>query len=65
MQEYKKNHRPGNQPTDEELMGAALQYVRKVSGCRERSRVNEAIFTRAAEEIKQSTRTLLNELIVR
>jgi hypothetical protein len=46
-------------------MGAALQYVRKISGCRERSRVNEAVFTQAAEEIKQSTRTLLNELIVR
>ena len=65
MQEYKKTRRPGNRPTDEELMGAALQYVRKVNGCRERSRVHEGAFTRAVEEIKQSTRILQNDLIVR
>jgi len=46
-------------------MGAALQYVRKISGSRERSMGNEGAFTRAVEEINQSTRTLLNDLIVR
>ena len=31
---------PYNEPTDEEIRAAALQYVRKISGFRSPSRVN-------------------------
>jgi hypothetical protein len=36
--------------TGEEIREAALQYVRKVSGYRKPSRVNEEAFERAVEE---------------
>lgn len=45
--------------TDEEIAGAALQYVRKVSGARKPSRRNQAAFDRAVEEVAAATRQLL------
>jgi hypothetical protein len=51
--------------TDEEIRAAALQFVRKVSGYRKPSRVNEAAFERAVEEVAEATSKLLNELSVR
>ena len=39
--------------TDEEVRAAALQYVRKLSGSRTPSKINEAAFERAADSVKQ------------
>jgi hypothetical protein len=48
--------------TEEEIRAAALQFVRKVSGYRKPSKVNEAAFERAVEEVAEATRSLLNNL---
>lgn len=48
--------------TEEEIRAAALQYVRKVSGCRKPSKVNEEAFERAVEEVARTTQLLLSEL---
>lgn len=48
--------------TDEEIRAAALQFVRKVSGYRKPSRVNEEAFERAVEEVTKSTQILLERL---
>ena len=49
--------------TEEEIRAAALQFVRKVSGYRKPSRVNEAAFERAVEEVARTTQLLLGELM--
>jgi hypothetical protein len=49
--------------TEEEIRGAALQYVRKVSGTQKPSKANEAAFEHAVEEIAHVTRHLLAELV--
>jgi hypothetical protein len=48
--------------TDEEIRAAALQFVRKVSGYRKPSRVNEEAFERAVEEVTKATQILLEDL---
>ena len=48
--------------TEEEIRAAALQFVRKVSGYRKPSKVNEAAFERAVDEITRSTQTLLKNI---
>ena len=48
--------------TEEEIRAAALQFVRKVSGYRKPSKVNEQAFERAVEEVAEATKKLLNEL---
>jgi hypothetical protein len=48
--------------TEEEIRAAALQFVRKVSGYRKPSKVNEAAFERAVEEVTRSTQKLLESL---
>jgi len=48
--------------TREEIRAAALQYVRKVSGYRKPSKVNEEAFERAVEEVAEATRRLLDGL---
>ena len=48
--------------TEEEIRAAALQFVRKVSGYRKPSKVNEAAFERAVEEIALSTQKLLKDI---
>ncbi|HLF91264.1 MAG TPA: DUF2277 domain-containing protein [Anaerolineales bacterium] len=53
-----------NPPTEEEIRAAALQFVRKVSGYRKPSRVNQAAFDRAVREIAASTQDLLQTLIM-
>jgi hypothetical protein len=45
--------------TEEEIRAAALQYVRKVSGYRKPSRVNEAAFEKSVDEVAEATRVLL------
>ncbi len=52
-------------PTDEEMQAAALQFVRKVSGYRKPSQVNQAAFEKAVDAIAEATRVLLSELQVR
>ncbi len=48
--------------TEQEIYEAALQYVRKVSGYRKPSKVNEEAFNKAIEEIAESTRRMLGDL---
>jgi hypothetical protein len=48
--------------TDEEIYASSLQYIRKVSGFRKPSQVNEAAFLAAVEEIAAVTRDLLDAL---
>ncbi|CAN5139677.1 hypothetical protein BH20ACT24_BH20ACT24_12250 [soil metagenome] len=48
--------------TDEEIHAAALQFVRKVSGYRQPSRVNAEAFGAAVEDIARSTNRLLTAL---
>lgn len=52
----------GNDPSDDEIRAAALQFVRKVTGYRTPSKANEATFTGAVEEIAGSARRLLDGL---
>jgi hypothetical protein len=48
--------------TDDEIRAASLQFVRKVSGFNKPSKVNEAAFAAAVEEIAVISRTLLDSL---
>jgi hypothetical protein len=48
--------------TEEEVRAAALQFVRKVSGYRKPSRINEEAFERAVEEVARATQVLLDGL---
>jgi len=48
--------------TDEEIRGAALQFVRKVSGFRKPSKANEAVFFAAVDEIAAASKNLLDSL---
>jgi len=61
----KQLRRVDEPPTEDEMTAAALQYVRKVSGCRKPSQVNEAAFEQAVAEIATSTRRLLDDLAAR
>jgi hypothetical protein len=49
--------------TEEEIRGAALQYVRKVSGSTKPSQVNAEAFDRAVDEVAQATVRLLDSLV--
>ncbi|HET6946805.1 MAG TPA: DUF2277 domain-containing protein [bacterium] len=49
--------------TDEEIRGASLQFVRKLSGFNKPSRTNEAAFNRAVEEVAAVARNLLESLV--
>lgn len=53
-------NQPGQSATDDELHGAALQFVRKISGFRKPSRANQIAFERAVVEIATSGRRLLD-----
>jgi len=48
--------------TEEEVRAAALQFVRKVSGYRKPSKVNEEAFERAVDEVTKVTQLLLSDL---
>jgi hypothetical protein len=48
--------------SDEEIHAAALQFVRKVSGYRQPSKANGAVFTQAVEEVAIATQRLLEAL---
>jgi hypothetical protein len=49
--------------TDDEVRGAALQYVRKISGSTRPSQVNEAAFEQAVAAVEKATRELLDALV--
>lgn len=49
--------------TDEEIQGACLQFVRKLSGFNMPSKANEAAFNRAVEEVAAAARHLLRSLV--
>jgi hypothetical protein len=48
--------------TDDEVRAAALQFVRKLSGFNTPSKINEAAFNRAIEEVTDAARLLLGSL---
>ena len=50
--------------TEEEIRGAALQYVRKISGSTKPSRANAEAFDRAVEEVALTTANLLDNLVL-
>jgi hypothetical protein len=49
--------------TEEEVRGAALQYVRKISGSTKPSRANAEVFDRAVDEVAAATTRLLEGLV--
>lgn len=51
--------------TREELEAAALQFVRKISGFRKPSQVNQAAFDEAVATIADAGEHLLDHLVVR
>ena len=61
----KQLRRAGPPATEEEIAAAALQFVRKVSGYRRPSRVNEETFSTAVAEIATATQRLLADLVTR
>jgi hypothetical protein len=48
--------------TEEEIRGAALQYVRKISGFNKPSRANEEAFAQAVDAVAHASWHLLAEL---
>jgi hypothetical protein len=48
--------------TDEEIRAASLQFVRKLSGFNTPSKVNEAAFGHAVEEVFEVARRLIDRL---
>lgn len=51
--------------TDEEVRGAALQFVRKISGFTKPSQANEEAFDSAVDEVSAAARKLLDSLVTR
>jgi len=54
--------RPGETPSDDEIRAAALQFVRKISGYRQPSKLNEAAFNTAVADIAGASRRMLDSL---
>jgi hypothetical protein len=48
--------------TEEEIRASSLQFVRKLSGFTHPSKVNEAAFNRAVDEVSDAARRLLASL---
>jgi hypothetical protein len=49
--------------TEEEIRGAALQYVRKISGFTKPSQANAEAFERAVDAVTEVSARLLDELV--
>lgn len=49
--------------SDDEVRAAALQFVRKLSGTTRPSRLNEAAFEHAVDDVTRAARTLLDTLV--
>lgn len=48
---------------DTEIRAASLQFVRKVSGATKPSKINEAAFEEAIDEVEHAVHKLLTELV--
>ncbi len=48
--------------TNDEIAASALQFVRKLSGFTKPSRVNEAVFDQAVEDVAAVARRLVDDL---
>ena len=49
--------------TDDEVRASALQFVRKLSGFTRPSKVNEAAFNRAVDQVTEAALELLGSLV--
>jgi hypothetical protein len=49
--------------TEDEIRGAALQYVRKISGFTKPSHANEEAFARAVDAVAEASHRLIQELV--
>jgi hypothetical protein len=49
--------------TDDEVRASALQFVRKVSGYNQPSKVNEDAFNNAVNEVTEAARRLIESLV--
>ena len=50
--------------TDDEIRASALQFVRKLSGTNKPSRVNEAAFNLAVDEVTAAAQRLIHSLTI-
>jgi len=48
--------------TEQEIQASALQFVRKLSGFNSPSKINEAAFVQAVEDVASAARVLLKSL---
>ncbi len=60
----KRLRQPDRLPSDAELHDASLQFVRKISGFRAPSKVNEAAFNAAVHDVAAVGRVLFQSLHV-
>jgi hypothetical protein len=49
--------------TEEEIRASALQFVRKLSGFNKPSKINEAAFNLAVEQVTDAARLLIGSLV--
>jgi len=49
--------------TEEEIRASAIQFVRKLSGFNKPSKVNEAAFNQAVDEVTRAATELLDSLV--
>lgn len=49
--------------TEDEIVAASLQFVRKLSGFNQPSKANEAAFNQAVVEVASAARSLLDSLV--
>jgi hypothetical protein len=49
--------------TDEEIRASALQFVRKLSGFNAPSKINEAVFNQAVEQVTEAAQLLIGSLV--
>ena len=61
----KQLRRPHQEPSEQELHDAALQFVRKISGFNAPSRANEAVFNEAVRDVAAAGGRLFQSLQVR
>lgn len=61
----KKLRNPDHFPSEAEIHAAALQYVRKISGYRQPSRINKVAFEEAVDEVAEATSKLLNQIQIK
>ena len=49
--------------TDEEIRGASVQFVRKLSGFTKPSKANEEVFEKAVDDVSKIARKLIDSLV--